>query len=96
MRYTNREMLIDVRIGRGKRKLTESIAESQPPLRHARSKMHRIPHISLYGSFSADYKQVERVKEALAAVGRRYSFLPYLSTAFAGSTGGRAGSYTST
>ena len=45
-------------------------------------KIHRIPHISLYGGFAADYRQVERVKEVLADVGNRYSFLPYLIDGF--------------
>ncbi|MCX6007067.1 MAG: 2'-5' RNA ligase family protein, partial [Chloroflexi bacterium] len=75
-------MLIEVRIGPGKRKLTESILQVNRLSGTPVEKIHRVPHISLYGSFSADYKQVERVKEVLAAVGRRYSYLPYLIDGF--------------
>ncbi len=75
-------MLIEVRIGPGKRKLSESVAMVSRLCGTPLNKIHRVPHISLYGSFSADYQQVERVKEALLAVGRRYSFLPYLIDGF--------------
>ena len=75
-------MLIEVRIGPGKRKLSESIARVSRLCGTPLNKIHRVPHISLYGSFAADYQQVERVKEALLTVGRRYSFLPYLIDGF--------------
>ena len=75
-------MLIEVRIGPGKRKLSESVARVSRLCGTPLNKIHRVPHISLYGSFSADYQQVERVKEALLTVGRRYSFLPYLIDGF--------------
>jgi 2'-5' RNA ligase len=75
-------MLIEVRIGPGKRKLSESIARVSRLCGTPLNKIHRVPHISLYGSFSADYQQVDRVKEALLTVGRRYSFLPYLIDGF--------------
>ncbi|MDD5311512.1 MAG: 2'-5' RNA ligase family protein [Dehalococcoidia bacterium] len=75
-------MLIEVRIGPGKRKLTESILQVNRLSGTPVEKMHRVPHISLYGSFSADYRQVERVKEVLQSVGRNYSSLPYLIDGF--------------
>jgi calcineurin-like phosphoesterase family protein/2'-5' RNA ligase len=75
-------MLIEVRIGPGKRKLTESIQRVSRLSGTPVEKIHRVPHISLYGSFNADYRQGERVKEVLAAVGRRYSSLPYLIDGF--------------
>jgi calcineurin-like phosphoesterase family protein/2'-5' RNA ligase len=75
-------MLIEVRIGPGKRKLTQSILQVNKLSDTPVDKIHRVPHISLYGSFSADYRQVDRVKEVLLSVGRRYSFLPYLIDGF--------------
>ena len=75
-------MLIEVRIGPGKRKLTQSILHINRLSGTPVEKIHRVPHISLYGSFSADYRQVDRVKEVLQSVGRKYSFLPYLIDGF--------------
>jgi calcineurin-like phosphoesterase family protein len=75
-------MLIEVRIGPGKRKLTESILQVNHLSGIPPDKIHRVPHISLYGSFAADNKQVERVKDILSTVGKRYSFLPYLIDGF--------------
>jgi len=75
-------MLIEIRIGPGKRKLTQSILQVNRLSGTPVDKMHRVPHITLYGGFSADYRQVERVKEVLLSVGKRYSFLPYLIDGF--------------
>ncbi len=75
-------MLIEIRIGPGKRKLSESVARVSRLCGTPLNKIHRVPHISLYGSFAADYQQVERVKEVLLNVGRRYSYLPYLIDGF--------------
>ncbi|MCX6004734.1 MAG: 2'-5' RNA ligase family protein [Chloroflexi bacterium] len=75
-------MLIEVRIGPGKRKLTNSITRINRLCGTPVNKIHRVPHITLYGSFSADYRQVERVKETLVSVCKKYSFLPYLIDGF--------------
>jgi calcineurin-like phosphoesterase family protein/2'-5' RNA ligase len=70
-------MLIEIRIGPGKRKITEWIARFCDRCRIPDTKIHRVPHISLYGSFSADHGQVEKVKSVLTIIGRKYSFLPF-------------------
>jgi len=70
-------MLIEIRIGPGKRKITNWISHFYDKCRIPDTKIHRVPHISLYGSFSADHGQVERVKTVLATIGRKYSFLPF-------------------
>lgn len=75
-------MLIEVRIGPGKRKLTESILAISRLCGIPIDKIHRIPHISLYGGFAADYEQTKRVKEIISSIGKRYSFLPYLIDGF--------------
>ena len=75
-------MLIEVRVGPGKRKLTRSILQINRLSGTPVDKIHRVPHISLYGSFSADYRQVNRVKEVLLSAGKNYSSLPYLIDGF--------------
>ena len=77
-----KKMLIEVRIGPGKRKLAQSILQVNRLSGTPPEKMHRVPHISLYGGFQANVRQVGRVKEALLSVGRNYSFLPYLIDGF--------------
>jgi len=75
-------MLLQVRIGPGKKKLTESIVKASTLCDIPSNKIHRIPHISLYGGFQADFERVKRVKEIVVSLGRRYSFLPYLIDGF--------------
>jgi calcineurin-like phosphoesterase family protein/2'-5' RNA ligase len=70
-------MLIEIRIGPGKRKITEWIARFCDRCRIPDTKIHRVPHISLYGSFSANPSQVEKVKTVLATIARKYSYLPF-------------------
>ena len=70
-------MLIEIRIGPGKRKITNWISHFCDKCRIPDDKIHRVPHISLYGSFAANPGQVERVKSVLASIGRKYSFLPF-------------------
>jgi len=75
-------MLIEIRVGPGKRKLSSSILHVKHRCKVASSKIHRVPHISLYGSFMAAYSQIENVKSILKSVGDNYSFLPYLIDGF--------------
>lgn len=70
-------MLIEIRIGPGKRKIASWISYFSEKCRIPDSKIHRVPHISLYGSFSADYGQVQKVKSVLESVCRKYSYLPF-------------------
>ncbi|MGC9059418.1 MAG: 2'-5' RNA ligase family protein [Candidatus Aenigmatarchaeota archaeon] len=75
-------MLIEIRIGPGKEKLVSSILNVKHKCRIHSSKIHRVPHITLYGSFVADYGQVHKVKKIIESVGRKYSFLPYTIDGF--------------
>jgi calcineurin-like phosphoesterase family protein/2'-5' RNA ligase len=75
-------MLLQVRIGPGKKKLTESIVKASRLCDIPSQKIHRVPHISLYGGFQADFDQVKRVKDTMVSTGKRYSFLPYLIDGF--------------
>lgn len=75
-------MLIEIRVGPGKRKLSSSMLSVKHGCKVASSKIHRIPHISLYGRFAANHNQIEKVKGILKSVGHNYSFLPYLIDGF--------------
>ncbi len=75
-------MLIEVRIGPGKSKLNASILKVQQLFGISSSKTHRVPHITLYGEFIADRKQVWRVMEVMVSIGRDYSLLPYVIDGF--------------
>jgi calcineurin-like phosphoesterase family protein len=70
-------MLIEIRIGPGKRMISNWISQFCDKCQIPDNKIHRVPHISLYGSFTADHDQVERIKSALTTIGRKYSFLPF-------------------
>ena len=70
-------MLIEIRIGPGKRKISNWISNFSEKCRIPDSKIHRVPHISLYGSFTAHYSQVEKIKSMVATIGRKYSYLPF-------------------
>ncbi len=75
-------MLIEIRVGPGKRKLVSSILDVKKKCRIPSSKVHRVPHISLYGNFPARWDQVEKVKNALCSIGGKYPFLPYMIDGF--------------
>jgi calcineurin-like phosphoesterase family protein/2'-5' RNA ligase len=75
-------MLIEILIDPGKKKIAESVSKIQSLCSIPPEKIHRTPHISLYGGFAADYSQIERVKEIMVSVGRKYSFLPYTIDGF--------------
>jgi calcineurin-like phosphoesterase family protein/2'-5' RNA ligase len=71
-------MLIEIRIGPGKRKISDWISYFCDKCQIPANKIHRVPHISLYGNFSASHDQIERVKTMITSIGRKYSFLPFL------------------
>ena len=70
-------MLIEIRIGPGKRKVTSWISQFCDKCQIPDNKIHRVPHISLYGSFSANPNQVKKIISVLTTIGRKYSFLPF-------------------
>lgn len=75
-------MLVEIRVGPGKRKLVSSILNVKHNCRVHSSKIHRVPHITLYGSFVADYNQVQKIKEIMEYIGRKYSYLSYTIDGF--------------
>lgn len=75
-------MLLEIRIGPGKRKIVSSILNVKHQCKISSNKIHRVPHLTLYGHFNADYSQVPRVKTIMESVGDKYSFFPYLVDGF--------------
>jgi calcineurin-like phosphoesterase family protein/2'-5' RNA ligase len=75
-------MLIEIRIGPGKRKLVSSIMNVKKRSKISYRKIHRVPHITLYGSFSINSNQIPIIKNLIESVGKKYSFLPYLVDGF--------------
>jgi calcineurin-like phosphoesterase family protein/2'-5' RNA ligase len=75
-------MLVEIRVGPGKRELVSAILEVKHKCRVHPSKIHRVPHITLYGPFIAGYGQVPRVRNIIESVGGKYSYLPYLIDGF--------------
>lgn len=75
-------MLIEIRARLGKRKLVNLVSHVKYKCQVNSSKIHKVPHITLYGSFAADHNQVKKVKEIMKSVGRKYSFLPYTVDGF--------------
>jgi calcineurin-like phosphoesterase family protein/2'-5' RNA ligase len=75
-------MLIEIRIGPGKKKLSGVISKIQHVTRIRSSKVHRVPHISLYGGFSVPYDRIESIKAAIESIGNKYNYLPYLIDGF--------------
>ncbi|MGD0646171.1 MAG: 2'-5' RNA ligase family protein [Candidatus Bathyarchaeia archaeon] len=45
-------------------------------------KIHRVPHITLFGNFDADYKEFKEITEIFESVSRKYSCLQYLIDGF--------------
>ena len=75
-------MLIEIRIGSGKRKLKSSILKVKKDCKVPSHKIHRVPHITLYGSFHAKSNQINKIKDIIQSVAEKYSFLPYLIDGF--------------
>ena len=70
-------MLLEIRIGPGKQKIASWVSNFCDKCEIPDNKIHRVPHISLYGSFTGNLSQIEKVTAVVAGLGRNYSFLPY-------------------
>jgi len=75
-------MLIEIRIGPGKNKLINSIKVIKNKSKISSRKIHRVPHITLYGGFSATSNQIQIIKNIIESIGKKYSYLPYLIDGF--------------
>jgi calcineurin-like phosphoesterase family protein len=71
-------MLVEIRIGPGKWKLRNIMGEVGKKCRIRQGKNQDVPHLTLYGPFSADRFQLENIKKSIAFVGNAYSYLPFL------------------
>jgi 2'-5' RNA ligase len=75
-------MLLEIRVGPSKKKLgliNRLVKEKcDLPL----NKIHRVPHITLFGGFDSDYNHFKDVTSTFEAVSRKYEYLPYLIDGF--------------
>jgi 2'-5' RNA ligase len=75
-------MLIEVRIGPGKWKLKKAIEELRNRFDIRSRKVHRVPHISLFGPFNVSKDKIGLVRKTILEVGSRYSYLPFIIDGF--------------
>ena len=75
-------MLIEIRIGFTKRKMASLISYVQNQSKISSSKIHRVPHITLYGNFNADYHQFQEIRTVIESVCKRYGELHYIIDGF--------------
>jgi len=69
-------MLLEIRIGPGKKHLKDIVYEVARKCRLDRSKFHRVPHMTLFGNFSA-FGRVDETKQAIEEVCRSHSPLKF-------------------
>lgn len=70
-------MLLEVRIGPEKWRLKQLFQEVRQKFRLNRSNSHKVPHITIYGRFSAGHEQMTHIKRRIAELGERYDHLPF-------------------
>lgn len=75
-------MLIEIRVGPGKRKLVGVIFKVKHECEISSRKIHRVPHITLYGSFQCGSGRIKKVIDIIETIGKKYSHLPYLIDGF--------------
>ena len=75
-------MLIEIRIGFTKRKMASLISYVQNQSKISSTKIHRVPHITLYGNFNANYNQFQETKKAIESVCKNYAELSYIVDGF--------------
>ena len=75
-------MLIELRIGAGKWKLKGIMHKTASYCKLSRGKAQRIPHLTLYYGALASAKQVEKIKECMESIGKKYIYLPFLIDGF--------------
>ena len=69
-------MLLEIRIGLGKKRLKDIIYDVARKCRLDRSKYHRVPHLTLFGNFSA-FGRVDETKQAIEDVSRSHPPLEF-------------------
>jgi calcineurin-like phosphoesterase family protein/2'-5' RNA ligase len=70
-------MLIEVRIGIGKWKLKSIMAKLRREFKIYGNKIHKVPHLTLYGTFKCPKDKIKQVIECIESIGKRYSYLNF-------------------
>ena len=70
-------MLLQIRIGSSKKRLSAINRHVKEKCNLPLEKIHRVPHITLYGRFNADYRQFREITSAFESISRKYDFLKY-------------------
>ena len=75
-------MLLEIRIGSSKKRLSIINRYVKEKCSLPLGKIHRVPHITLYGNFLADYKQFKEITRTIESVSKKYGCLQYLIDGF--------------
>jgi 2'-5' RNA ligase len=75
-------VLLEIRIGFSKKKLSSINRCVKEKCDLPLGKVHRVPHITLYGNFDADYKQFKEITRIYESISRKYDCLEYLIDGF--------------
>lgn len=75
-------MLLEIRIGSSKRKFGTINRYVKEKCSLPLEKIHRVPHITLYGKFDADYRQFKEITSTLESISKKYDSLQYLIDGF--------------
>ena len=75
-------MLIEIRIGPGKRELKSTMSKVKQNCRIGGRKIHRVPHLTLYGTFNTRQKNIKKIIKCIESVGKKYSYLPFTIDGF--------------
>lgn len=71
-------MLIEIRIGSGKWKLKKIMHDAGVKCGVGSGKIQKIPHLTLYGPFSDNAVQIDKIKHSIERIGNDYAYLPFL------------------
>ena len=75
-------MLLEIRIGSSKKRLSTINRYVKEKCSLPLEKIHRVPHITLYGNFDADYRQFKEITRTLESISKKYDCLQYLIDGF--------------
>jgi calcineurin-like phosphoesterase family protein/2'-5' RNA ligase len=74
--------MIEVRIGIGKWKLKSLMAELRNKFKIYGNKIHKVPHLTLYGTFKCPRDKIKQVIECIESIGKKYSYLNFTIDGF--------------
>ena len=75
-------MLLEIRLGFSKKKLGSINRYVKEKCNLPSGKIHRVPHITLYGNFDIDPKQFKEITRVYESISRKYDRLEYLIDGF--------------